>query len=823
MDKRKIYMVGNTHIDPVWLWNRAEGMQEVKSSFASALERLDEFKEFKFTHSSIGYLEWLKENCPEIFQRIGEKVREGRWEIAGGMWIEPDSNLPSGESVIRQFLYGKRFVELNFGIRVETAYNVDSFGHGSNLPAVYAGCGIRNYLISRPGRACCKVPPVFLWKAQNGSGVVTEMTGGEYMAWTKQAIEFNLSESLLAMEEYGQDEMAVFYGVGNHGGGPTIENIHSIFEMIQEHQELAMEFASIRDFFDGADAEALPVVTGELGRIFYGCYSSDNEIKRLNRQAEWTLLKAEAICSMAKYFAGNSYQYPYGRLEDAWKELLFNQFHDVLAGTSIEPARNEAADELRYAAAAGRKLIHNGVQAIANSIDTRGEGFPLLFFNPCGEDFEGVLFADVYVPRAEKKPLRIRDVNGKECAYAQTQYRFFTKESRKGILLQARVPAFGYAMYRVICEGSEQTSWESNLKAEGNFFTNGILDVTFDETTGCPSSIQKAGKEFLAQPISVKISYDDRGAWGSPVYEEKALGIFRCTGMETLECNHLRTIVRSCLEFGKSELVLDFILEKDSDVMKVNGWIHNHERHCQIGLSICAVEEETSCYTETCFLKENRVTADGSEYYQHRFADLTDSSMAGIAVFNTSAYGMRMKGREYVAILSRSSMFARGSDGPEERTMKNRFMDQGAWEFQMGLLVHEKAADSKRLFQLADQMHMPIEYLGDSNHKGSRFLRQDEAFSVQGEGIKVSALKGREGAEGSFVLRLFETEGRETPGAVRAGSKNRKGTLEQSWYQIKLGPYDIKTLVWDGVLWKETDSIEMNLTESGTIENEAYT
>ena len=127
MEKKNIHMIGNTHIDPVWLWQKAEGMQEVKSSFASALDRLDEFPNFKFTQSSISFLAWMKENCPEQFERIRARVAEGRWEIVGGMWVEPDCDLPSGEALIRHFLYSKKFVRENFDKDVVTAYNVDSY------------------------------------------------------------------------------------------------------------------------------------------------------------------------------------------------------------------------------------------------------------------------------------------------------------------------------------------------------------------------------------------------------------------------------------------------------------------------------------------------------------------------------------------------------------------------------------------------------------------------------------------------------------------------------------------------------------------------
>jgi alpha-mannosidase len=181
-------MIGNTHIDPVWLWKKAEGMQEVKSSFSSALDRMNEFPDFKFTMSSISYLAWVKENCPDLFERIREKVKEGRWEIAGAMWVEPDCILPAGESFVRHFLYSKKFVEENFGIDLVVGYNVDSFGHTSNLPSILTGCDMKYYLFNRPDKTRLTVPPVFVWKSPDGSSVTAERISGEYLAWTKPGL-----------------------------------------------------------------------------------------------------------------------------------------------------------------------------------------------------------------------------------------------------------------------------------------------------------------------------------------------------------------------------------------------------------------------------------------------------------------------------------------------------------------------------------------------------------------------------------------------------------------------------------------------------------
>jgi alpha-mannosidase len=785
MSKSKIHMIGNTHIDPVWLWKRAEGMQEVKSSFSSALDRMNEFPDFLFTMSSISYLEWLKENCSELFEQIKARVAEGRWEIAGAMWVEPDCLLPTGESLIRHFLYSKKFVDENFHMEPVVGYNVDTFGHGSNLPNILVGCGMKYYLCNRPTRKLLELPPVFSWESADGSQVITERMGGEYLAWTKPGIEFNLRESKEILSAYGYDKMAVFYGVGNHGGGPTIDNIRSIYELREESSD-DLDFSTLKGFFDTVDKAQIPIYRGELGRIFMGCYSSDNEIKRLNRKAEWSLIKAEAIGAIAARMSEHVYRYPKAEMDRAWKMTLFNQFHDILSGTSIEPARNEACQEFCYSIVAARNTISNAVQAIANSIDTRGDGFPLVLVNPTGRAFRGVFSVEVYVPAAKRKQVRIRDTRGEEIPYAETLCQSNTRDSRKSILFEAEIPAMGYAVYRVLQEGPSFSTVENKMVAEDMRISNGIITFTLDKKTGCPSSILKNGVEMLESPASFQVFYDDRGAWGNENLEEKPEGSFEVQNIQLIESNFLRVIIRSIMLFRKSELVVDYVLEKDSDLIKMHCNIHNHERHTEICYCMPIIGEEHVVTTETAFLAEKRVISDGTEFYQHRFADVMNDRQQGIAIFNNCAYGMSQKGREYRLILSRSAMFARGEKGPVDITPDKRFMDQGSWEFSLELLPHTEKLTNQRLFIEADFLHMPIEYLGDSNHGGRRWLRKASALSISGLGIQSSCYKLVDKDFQGEVIRVFETEGEDQEAIIHIGQKE---------FKITLTPYQIKTFI----------------------------
>lgn len=801
MEHNKYDMVGYTHIDPVWLWNRAEGMQEVKSSFSSALDRMKEFPDFKFSQTSIAFLAWLKDNCPDIFEQIRERVEEGRWEIQGGMWVEPDCDIPSGEALIRHFLYGKHFVKEEFGKEVTVGFNPDSFGHGANLPAILKGCGISYYIASRPDRKTVPLPLEFVWRSPDGSSVLAERTGGEYMAWTRPALEFNIRETDEGLEEIGYDRAAVFYGVGNHGGGPTIENIRTIYEMREEYPEGALGFSTMEGFFKKADTQAWPEVTGELGRIFYGCYSSDREIKQKNRRAEWTLLKAEAIAAMASKIGVKSWETPAEKLEYAWKELLFNQFHDVLAGTSIEPSRAQACREFDTAISLAEHVIYDGIQAIANGLDTRGEGFPLVLVNPSSHEFRGVFCADVYVPRAQKKPLRMRDHKGRELFCCETQYRNFSPDSRKGILFEAKIPAFGYTVYRVLGEGPDRKAEQACVKAEACLLDNGILKIRLNEKTGCPESIVKNGAELLKAPCSVGVFYDDRGAWGEDVWEEKKLGIFETVKSCVIEANPLRGVVRVLLGYGSSELRIDYILEKGSDVLKMDMRLHNMEKHRQISLCVPVNAEEPDVRTETAFLAEHKIDcADKNcEHYQHRFADISSQGGTGIAVFNDSVYACQQKESEYRLVLSRSSVHARGGKGELPENLEHPFMDQGTWDYRIRLLGHEEAVSNGRLFEEADKLHLSPEYLGDSNHAGAVWSKTGALAEIKTEHAAVSCVKQGLTDMESLVFRMYETEGKGGSVQLCCGRANTTVNLE---------PYQIRTVKLSGESFTACDHLE---------------
>lgn len=230
MDK-KLHLIGNAHLDPVWLWNWQEGYMEVLATFRSALDRLKESEDFVFTCSSARYYKWVEEADSGMFEEIRQRVREGRWVIVGGWWIQPDDNMPCGESFARQALYSQRYYQEKFGVTCKTGYCVDTFGHSAELPKLLAQGGMENFVFMRPGdHENADVPQLFWWESVDGSQVLTMKLANGYPSDPSPEDVRRVYEKA---EQLGHDLM-YFYGVGNHGGGPTRKQIAALRQMNQE-------------------------------------------------------------------------------------------------------------------------------------------------------------------------------------------------------------------------------------------------------------------------------------------------------------------------------------------------------------------------------------------------------------------------------------------------------------------------------------------------------------------------------------------------------------------------------------------------------------
>ena len=350
MSQFTIKAVGNSHIDMAWLWPETETVEVVRNTFRTALDLMREYPDFKFTASTAQAYVWMEEKYPAIFQEIEQRVKEGRWEIVGGMWVEPDLNMPDGESLVRQILYGKRYFKQKFNVDVNIGWNPDSFGYNAQLPQIYKRAGI-DYFVTQKllwAHEFTTFPyRLFWWQAPDGSRLMTYFPStysGEINAVT-MAKDSSLYGPMMWKYNGGTDsapngalQMMYLYGVGDHGGGPTRVDLDTAVRWQKSDIVYPkLEFSTAASFLDNLTKNEgelnLPVWNGELYFQYHrGVQTTQSETKRGNRKSEVALLDAEKLASIGTLFGQ---PYPQAGFDDSWKKVLFNQFHDILPGSGI--------------------------------------------------------------------------------------------------------------------------------------------------------------------------------------------------------------------------------------------------------------------------------------------------------------------------------------------------------------------------------------------------------------------------------------------------------------------------------------------------------
>jgi alpha-mannosidase len=387
-----VHMVGNAHIDPVWLWRWPAGVGEALHTCRTACDLLDENPDLVFTRSDVWVHKQVEELEPPLFERIRRHVAAGRWAVVGGWYVQPDCNYPLEQSFQKHIDFGRRYFLEKFGVTVTVGYNVDSFGHAASLPRILADNGYDSYVMMRPMANERTLPAdLFRWRSTDETGGVREL-----LTW-RIPIGYcisagDLSEHVracIASAVAGVDHVMCFYGVGDHGGGPTREQIAWIETNRDSFPGARLMFSHPRAFFDAIKplAARLPVVQGELQMHAVGCYSAGHSLKKAMRRAEHCLLMAERCldaCSPEKPAVMREV------LERAWEKTLFNQFHDTYGGTVIPDALDDALGQLAAARDDAESVLYSALFRMAARTPASREQ-RILAFNASDEPFEGFL------------------------------------------------------------------------------------------------------------------------------------------------------------------------------------------------------------------------------------------------------------------------------------------------------------------------------------------------------------------------------------------------------------------------------------------------
>lgn len=792
MERRKITMIGNSHIDLAWLWRDQEGFQAARATFASALERMKEFPEFEYTASTTAISVWLEQHCPQLIEEIRERIAEGRWHLAGGWWVEPDCNIPGGESLVRQGLYGQRELRRLFGRMAECGYNVDSFGHQAGIPSILAGQRLPGYIFMRPQPDQLALPaPAFRWVGEDGRAVIADHCEGEYCAWTRTAIVNNLDTALAHMEETGLDHLPVYYGVGNHGGGPTIENIKCIRELQAERPELELANGGPADYLTAVDPASLPEWRGELENVFPGCYTVDAELKRLCRDCETALVKAETLTVIA----GCEQAYR-PLLTEAWKLLLFCQFHDVMAGTARREARDDAVMDLHRCLSMAREATGSAMQAISNRFDLRGDGFPLIVVNPTDSEYDGLIETDI--EWRSKFPMRLKDQNGDERIYDASVIRLTAPDVRKHFVFRGRVPAFGAAVYRLMPEAP--TLKAVPMDCPEGVLENAYLRAEVDRETGELTRLydKARGVELLSGPVRLAVYEDSRDTWGHVPHDEPLRGVYTAEKVYREENGALRTTLTCRMAFGHSRALLRWSLAADDRMLRLDAQVDSREKLAMTVLRIPLKQPYDTAVAEAAYAEITRPFRAAGERNMQRYVDLTQDR-EGLLLINRAKYGYRYLDGALELLLMRGSVHAFSAGERMEEDREYDYADQGVDRWTLAMLPHGGEMDRAERVRLATQWHLTPETLLAEQHTGPEPRRFLSDIRLSGGGCRLVSLKA--GEDGGVVARIQSCA--DQPQTARLSVRGQV-------FDLPLPPFALVTARVDGGQCVVTDLLELD-------------
>jgi alpha-mannosidase len=823
--------IGNSHIDMAWLWPWTETVEVVRNTFQSVLDLMREYPDFKFTMSSARTYEWMQEKYPDMFEQIKQRVQEGRWEVIGGMWVEPDLNMPDGESLVRQILVGKRYFQKNFGADIKIGWNPDSFGYNWQLPQIYKKSGIDYFVTSKLLWATdyTKFPyRLFWWEAPDGSRLLTYFPHEYANDFNPQQITRDLS--VYAPLIYGNKttdspQMLYLYGIGDHGGGPTRTMLDQANRLRDPNTVFPkIDFSTAKQFFADLNQEIpnlkVPTWKDELYFEYHrGVYTSQADTKQRIRHDEELMLDAEKYASLASLLGR---PYAQDQFELAWKNLLFDHFHDVMPGSGIAVNYLDARRNLEDVARAAKEITNAALDEIVAHISTQGDGVPVVAFNSLSWPRTEVIEADVQLP-GQTKQVELVDAAGH-----RVESQLLTMDSatnRAHLLILANTPALGYKTYFVRSTAKPANSAEvynsrlmQVVRASGNTMENEAIRVTVDPQTGCitslfdrqnqretlaPSETDTGGPTTFACGNLLQAFYDKPKQWDAwnidSDFEKQHWDLDKADEVKLVETGPLRSIIRVKKHFQNSTFVQDITMYAGVPRVDVKMQVEWHEKHILLKVAFPLSAHNDKATFEIPYGSIERPTTRNTpaeeakfEVPAQRWADLSDSKH-GFSLLNDSKYGYDVKGNVLRLSLLRSP------EWPDPHA------DEGHHEFTYSLYPHAGTWRDALTIRRGYELNYRLLAMPSQKHDGT-LPSQHSFVQLEPDNVVLTAIKRSED-DNSLVLRFYEWAGREADVKLRlpAGAQTASETdlMEKPIADLAVRddavtahtkPYEIKTL-----------------------------
>jgi alpha-mannosidase len=796
----KIDLAGNSHIDAAWLWPRTETVDVVHRTFTTALQLMNEYPDYTFTQSAAQYSEWMADKYPELNAQIRQRIQEGRWEIVGGMWVEPDLNLPDGESLVRQLLVGQRYFQKEYGVVARIGWNPDSFGYNWQLPQIYKRSGLDYFVTQKMHWNDTNQLPfrLFWWESPDGSKVLTYFPT-DYVHDNVNPTRISADFAQSAQRNPGTTEMLDLYGIGDHGGGPTRAMLDQADHWIAEEKVAdsavpVMRYGTAGKYFSDVEANLNPdsqvwnydriakgyvpppaAASGAMGvptwddELYFefhrGVFTTQAAQKRSNRASEVATLDAEKLASMA-WLKGQAY--PGDELTENWKKITFNQFHDLAAGSGIAVIYRDAQKDYTEIFRSDREISEASLNTLAATVDTRVKsGVPVMVYNSMAWPRSETVKLSVQLPQAATG-VQVFDAQNRRLPTQQIS-RDDVTDRREVLVLVSDIPALGYRILRA--DASVGASDATDLKAVESpgenaasiVLSNAHVSVTIDKRTGCMTSLISlpAKSEFLARGAcgnmlqTFKDMPKQYDAWNiDPGTLDTPIPINEIDSVTLLDHGPVRATVRVVRTWQSSHFTQDISLYAGTDEVEVSNDVDWHETHVLLKATFPLAATGPKATYEIPYGSIERTTERNNSWEKAKFevpalrwADLGNARQ-GLSLLNDSKYGYDAAGNTLRLTLLRSP------------TWPDPDADRGPQHFRYALYPHagpwKQALTVRRGYEFNDPMSATQVFA----HAGPAPAEQAEESwgAVENANVTLTAVKKAEDSD-ALVYRMYEWAG----------------------------------------------------------------
>jgi alpha-mannosidase len=810
---KRIHLVCNAHIDPVWLWEWPEGAAEALSTFRTAALFCETTEGFVFCHNEALLYQWIEEYEPPLFERIRALVWAKKWNILGGWYLQPDCNMPSGESFIRQILLGKLYFRDRFGVDVKTAANLDPFGHSRGLVQILARSGYTSYLFCRPDSSFAALPgDAFVWVGADGSEITAARAEAHYNSASGRA----RAKVEAWMRGHPAKPLSILlWGIGDHGGGPSRRDLEDLRALMESGKDFEIIHSTADAYFKDLEDErdSLPRHARDLNPWAPGCYTTMARVKQAHRRLENELFSAEKMASAAAF--QRLMKYPEAELAEAGRDLAFAEFHDILPGSTVAPGEEGALRLLGHGLEICSRIKARSFFSLASGEAPAEEGeIPVFVYNPHPfavkgpievelEDHEPNAGGGFLLPRIYRKGKALPSQPEKEISHLSVEW-------RKRIVFEAGLEPGRLNRFSCRLERTDGPP-PIDLK-EGNGiirFKTKDLEVVINAATGLIDRFRTRGIDCLgAGSVRPLVLRDDADPWGMKVRSfrdvESAFALLtpeagtRYSGItagtvpsvRVIEDGPVRAVIEAVFGSGDSRLVTRTKLPKRGTEIEIEVRVHWNEIDRMLKLAF-PVPFAAPRFAGQIACGVEDLPANGDEAVSQKWLAVVGNAENGaLTVINDGIYGSDFSDGELRLSLLRSPAHAADPAGPRIPLVQDRFVpriDQGEHLFRFwinGGGVSERLAAVDREALARNETLYALPYFPPGKGKKARpFL------ALTDDAVQAVAVKKAEKSP-DLVIRLFEPTG--TPRTTELLLPALKARTT-----VTLHPFEIRTILYD--------------------------